>query len=268
MLVSCICVCHDKPDLAHEAIQSIVDQTYADWQALIVDSGVLYDAGYYDRFGWRHDPRIHLIRSDETPELRKSKAMAPWCFNECFRRGLVAGDLVMYLCDDDILYPNAFATFAEYSRRHPEAKAMYASQDIGVILPNGRRTIVGERRATQVGGKCCGGRVMECQVDYLQFCHRREILRHFGHDEYWPEGKDTETHADGIFIERIGEHVPIYPIDVKVSQNRRTAQSLNDPIDPISVRQFMSHSDGSAHVIGRRRSLRRECMRWRAESES
>ena len=87
--------------------------------------------------------------------------MAPWCFNECFRKGLVAGDLVMYLCDDDILYSNAFATFVDYSSRNPQAEAMYASQDIGVILPNGQRLITGERRATQVGGRCVGGRLMD-----------------------------------------------------------------------------------------------------------
>ena len=56
MLVSCICVCHNKPAFAHEAIRSIVNQSYPSWEAVIVDSGVLYDAGYYDRFAWRYDP--------------------------------------------------------------------------------------------------------------------------------------------------------------------------------------------------------------------
>src|SRR5439155_17165598 len=91
MLVTCICVCHNKPGIAHEAIESIVNQRYPNWEALVVDSGVLYDAGYYDRFAWRHDRRVKLIRSKETAETRRAKAMAPWCFNECFRNGLVSG---------------------------------------------------------------------------------------------------------------------------------------------------------------------------------
>lgn len=267
MLVSCICVCHNKPDLAHEAVQSIVDQTHPHWQALIVDSGVLFDTGYYDQFAWRHDPRIQLIRSEETPALRNARAMAPWCFNECFRKCLVRGDLIMYLCDDDILYPNAFATFASYVKRNPHAQAMYASQDMGVIWPNGSRSVVGERRATLLAGKCCAGRIVDCQVDYLQFCHKREVLQLFPHDEYWPEGKDTETHADGLFMERIGELVPIYPIDVKVSQNRRTAHSLNDPVEAISPIDCTRDAQASAHVVKRCRSLRKEAVRWRAEAE-
>ena len=103
--------------------------------------------------------------------------MAPWCFNECFRRGWVNGDLVMYLCDDDVLYPRAFETFVSYCRRHPEAQAMYASQDIGLIYPDGRHAILGERRATRIGGRCGSGRTMDCEVDYLQFCHRERYYR-------------------------------------------------------------------------------------------
>ena len=186
MRVSCLCVCHNKPDLTHEAVESIVHQCHPDWEALIVDSGVLYDAGYYEPFPWRIDPRIKLFRSDETDETRRTKAMAPWCYNECFRKGRVTGDLVMYLCDDDLLYPNAFATFVAYCRQHPDAEAMYASQDIGVIYPEGGRAVIGERRATERGGRCCGGRPMDCQVDYLQFCHKTDVLRHLPGDATGP----------------------------------------------------------------------------------
>jgi GT2 family glycosyltransferase len=230
MLVSCICVCHNKPDTAAEAIQSIIDQSYPHWEALVVDSGVLFDAGYYDRFGWRNDRRVRLIRSTETQSIRRSRAMAPWCFNECFRKGLVSGELVLYLCDDDIFYPHAFETFVAYRRCHPQAQAMYASQDIGVIYPSGRRAIIGERRAIAMGGRSCNGRQMDCEVDYLQFCHTKEVLSLLPAMEYWPEEKPTASHADGLFMERIGEHVPIHPIDVKVSQNRRTPESIYAPL--------------------------------------
>lgn len=241
MLVTCICVCHNKPDLTHEAIQSILDQSYPHWEALIIDSGVLYDAGYYAAFPWRRDPRVRLIRSKETDAIRRTKAMAPWCYNECFRRGLVSGEVVMYLCDDDLLYPNAFATFVSYCRQNPNALAMYASQDVAVIYPNGWRAIVGERRATQPGGRACEGRRMDCQVDYLQFCHKASILRSFPDPEYWPESKDSEKHADGIFMERVGKRTTIHPIDVKVSQNRRTIHSTYAPLRAFSLVECMAN---------------------------
>jgi hypothetical protein len=241
MRVTCICVCHNKPDITQEAIQSILNQSYSHWEAIVVDSGVLYDAGFYDQLRWRHDPRVQLIRSTETEETRRTKAMAPWCFNQCFRQGLVSGDLIVYLCDDDILYPNAFATFVSYCRENPHAQAMYASQDVAVIYPNGWRAIVGERRATLPGGRACQGRRMDCHVDYLQFCHKAVVLRALPNHEYWPEGKDSESHADGIFMERVGAYTTIYPIDVKVSQNRRTLRSTYAPVPPFTLIECMAN---------------------------
>jgi hypothetical protein len=108
--------------------------------------------------------------------------------------------------------------------------AMYASQDIGVIYPNGWRAVVGERRADRPGGKSCNGKQMDCVVDYLQFCHKTDLFSMFENNEYWPEGKDTESHADGVFMEKCGRLVPIFPIDVKVSQNRRTPNSTYVPV--------------------------------------
>src|SRR5262249_44555473 len=78
--------------------------------------------------------------------------------------------------------------------------------------------------ARDVGGSRWGGRALDRQVDYLQLCHRAEALRAFPGDEYWPEDKATEDHADGIFLERLGARFPIVPVDVKICQNRRTGR--------------------------------------------
>ncbi len=225
MLISCILISHDKPELCHEAVQSVVDQTHANWECLVLDSGVLFNQDYFASQSWSGDPRLKFICSHETEEIRRTKAMAPWCFNECFRRGWVRGDLVMYLCDDDILYPAAFATFVSFFTQYADSLAAYASQDIGVIHGNGWRSVIGERRARRVAGKCCNGRPLDCQVDYLQFCHRRSLLDRFEGREWWPEEKETESHADGIFLERCGSLTPIHPVDRKVSMNRRTFSS-------------------------------------------
>ena len=230
MLVSCLFVSHNKPEWCKEALSSVLAQSYSRWECLVVDSGELFDADYFEPV--KSESRFKLIRSTETKELRRSKAMAPWCFNECFRHGLVNGELVVYLCDDDLYYVDAFKTFVEYASANPHALAMYASQDLAVIHEDGRRVISGERRALAMGGRCCKGRLLDCQVDYAQMAHRRSLLNLIkGNDsrEWWPEGKATEGHADGIFMEKIGAVTPFYPIDVKVSQNRRTPKSLNCP---------------------------------------
>lgn len=221
--ITCLVVSHNKPDYIKEAVNSLLAQRFQEWQAVLVDSGVLYDAGF---FTWIQDPRIELVRSKETQEIRSTRAPAPWCFNECFRHGLVKGKLVTYLCDDDVWYDNAFEVFVTYWKHHPEAEAMYASQDVSIHV-NGHRYTIGERRAVHVMGHAAG-RYLDCVVDYLQFCHTLKVLDKLRGD-YWPEHKITETHADGVFMDRVGAVTPIHPIDIKIGQNRRTPKSTYKP---------------------------------------
>ncbi|MFN8543852.1 MAG: glycosyltransferase family 2 protein [Candidatus Binatia bacterium] len=228
--ITCLLVCHDRPALAREAIRSVAAQEFADWEAVVFDSGVLHDAGWYAQLPEMADPRIRLVRSWETEEIRRTKAIAPWCLNQCFRAGLVRGDLVVYLTDDDVFYPNAFGTFVDFRRRHPGVRAMYASEDLAVVHADGRTEVTGERRARHVGGQCCQGHTLAGFVDYLQLCHTRDVLDRFASDEYWPERLDTQHYGDALFLERLGSLVPVVPIDVKIGQNRRTSQSKYAPV--------------------------------------
>jgi hypothetical protein len=105
---TCIILSHDKPDYVVEALASLAGQTFQDWEGIVFDSGVLTDRGFFQQQPICADPRIRLIRSWETEELRNTKTIASWCFNECFRKNLVRGAFVTYLCDDDILYPPTY----------------------------------------------------------------------------------------------------------------------------------------------------------------
>lgn len=219
MLITCVLVSHDKPFYCKQAIDSVLKQSYLGWRLVVMDSGVLADQDY---FQW-DDERVKVVRTGETEDIRKTLAMAPWCFNEAYRRGLIEDGLVVYLCDDDLWYEDAFATFAEWF--HPRWDACYASQDYGIDRPPGTTTITGERRALEIRGRCAYGYPLDCHVDYAQLCIRRCVLERC----QWPEERVTQTHADGVFMERIGALTPIYPVPVKVSLNRRTSQSTYCP---------------------------------------
>jgi spore maturation protein CgeD len=222
--ITCLIVSPCKPDYVKEAINSVLIQTFQDWNAILIDSGHLYNSGF---FSWVTDPRFTIIPSGESPQMRNRISMAPWCFNECFRRGLVHGKYVTYLCDDDIWYDNAFSTFIEFSKTCDTVDAMYASQDVAMHDNKGGRFVVGERRAVNVMGLAAQAELLNCKVDYLQFCHSRRIVQK--HSIFWPESRNTETHADGVFMDMIGRYVPVYPIDIKVGQNRRTPLSTYVP---------------------------------------
>jgi spore maturation protein CgeD len=227
--LSIVIVSHNKPRFAKAAVQTVLDQTHTNWQGILMDSGVLLNQGFFD---YVKDPRLKVVPSGETPELARTKNMASWCFNRLLNSGQLTGELIMYLNDDDLLYPEAFESYWNFYRQHDRVpQAMYASQDIGLVDPDGKTQIIGHRVADRPGGRFCKGRKLDCQVDYLQFCHTAKILDRlrevYKTTQYHSEDKRDSHHADGIFMERIGALTKVYNIDKVLSMNRRTVQSAN-----------------------------------------
>jgi spore maturation protein CgeD len=226
---SLILVSHNKPNFVREAVQSVVTQTFQNWECILIDSGVLLKQDFFKDIS---DPRIRVIASGETPEEARTRNMASWCFNRLLTGGEVRGELIMYLCDDDLLYPEAFETYWNFYVQHDrEPQAMYASQDIGLVDQHGKTSVIGRRLAKKPAGRFCRGARLDCRVDYLQFCHSRAILEKYrevyGTTQYHSEDKRDAAHADGIFMERIGALTKVYPIAKVLSMNRRTVQSVN-----------------------------------------
>jgi hypothetical protein len=251
--VSIIVISHNKPRSIKEAVEGVLSQTHKDWEGVLVDSGILLNQGF---FGYLNDSRFRIVPSGETPAMAKTTNMAAWCCNKILNSNLLSGELVMYLCDDDLLYPAAFETYWNFYLQHDRApQAMYASQDIGLVDPNGDTQIIGRRVADRPGGRSCKGRKLDCQVDYLQFCHTARILGRFRDayktTQYHSEDKRDALHADGIFMEQIGALTTVHNIDKVLSMNRRTAESAN--------------IEYSASTLGRVRAILRAKLRGARE---
>lgn len=271
---SCILLSHDKAAYVGEAIDSLLAQTFRDWEAVVMDSGVLHDCGFFSSLPAMKDPRIRLVRSWETEEIRKTKTIASWCFNECFRKKLLNGQYVTYLCDDDLFYPNAFQVFHDYAQAHPDAKAMYASVDMTGLSANGEKLLFRELLAEEVKGSCCGGGPLDCHVDYLQLCHKADLFDLFPEGDFWPEDREVIQHADGIFLEKIGNLTPIYPIPVKIGENRKVPLSLNTGGERLELLLEMCRRENEIRRLGKLlaemgqelavlRSPREDCLRYR-----
>lgn len=224
-----IMLSHNKPEFCLQAIESLLKQSHKDFQCILTDSGILYDQGYFNFLNG--DKRFTIVRSEETEDIKNRLSIAPWCFNNCFRNHLVKGELILYLCDDDIYYENALEVFYNFFKKNPHVHAAYASEDMGFIEPDGVLINCGERIADIKRGRCILSEDLDCIVDYLQFCHKHEVLNWLSvkNQEYFPESKVCDNHSDGIYMSRIGDIVPVYPIDIKVGMNRRTPQSVHLP---------------------------------------
>ncbi|HEY7426967.1 MAG TPA: glycosyltransferase family A protein [Gemmataceae bacterium] len=269
-LISCILLSHDKAAHVGEAIDSLLAQTFSDWEAVVFDSGVLYDRGFFATLIAMKDPRIRLVRSWETEEIRKTKTIASWCFNQCFRKKFLNGQYVTYLCDDDLFYPNAFQAFSDYAGTHPDAMAMYASVDMTGVTAAGEKLVFRELLADEVKGNCCGGGPLDCQVDYLQLCHKAVLFDIFPGEDFWPEDREVVAHADGIFLEKIGSRVPIYPVPVKIGENRKVPLSLNTGGERLELLLEVCRREAEIQRLGkllaetgRELAELRSCLRYR-----
>lgn len=229
--VSVIIVSHNKPFFVKQAVQSLLDQTHRNWNAVLMDSGVLYNQGFFD---FIKDDRIKVVPTGETEELRRRVAMAPWCFNQALNGPDMPGELILYLCDDDLYVPKAFEVFWNFYQAHDRKPQMMYGCEIWEFWNRQNQVVVrGKRYADVMRGSYCQGFPIYTQVDYLQLCHTRKLLQMFqkryGTSEYYAESHAHDHDADGVFLEQLGALTPVYPIDALVAVHRNTAISVNYP---------------------------------------
>jgi glycosyltransferase involved in cell wall biosynthesis len=106
-LVSVLLPVHNGGDLLDESIHSILAQTFADFELLIIDDGSTDDS--YRRAANFKDPRIRILRNETNIGLTRS-----------LNRGLAEahGEYVARQDADDISMPNRFAAQVQYLRAH------------------------------------------------------------------------------------------------------------------------------------------------------
>lgn len=225
--ISVIICSHNKPQYAMQAVRSVVGQTMKDWNAILVDSGVLIDKGFFSKI---NDNRIQILRSNEPKDLSKTSNPAAWVFNRLIDSGKISGELVMYLCDDDFFYLTAFDSLWSFYNRNGKPDAMYGHEHYGSAR-DGKTTIKGFRIADVPRGMKAGGARLDCVVDYLQFCHTAKIIdnirKSLPNEPIHSERFEDRSHADGIFMERVGIITPVVPVDAWVGVNRRVETSVN-----------------------------------------
>ena len=214
LLCTVILTAHAQPDRVHEAIASVQAQTSPDWQLLIVDSGRIADTGAYERYAG--DARITVERTGETAELRAKIGIQAWAINEAWARGLVRGDLVMHLCDDDCLFPDAVATYLAAARAHPAQEAWYRAVERQQLDATGGVQPMGQLATCGVLGPGNSG---DCRIDGMQICHRREARTP------WPLQRQLAWHADGQWIDALAANHAVHPLPGVMGVHRHTPDS-------------------------------------------
>src|SRR6266849_10400417 len=142
-LVSVIIPCYNQAHFLHEAIESVLAQSYSNFEIILVNDGSTYSTAEVVR---RHSPVRYVYQ--ENAGLSSAR-------NTGLRHS--RGEFLVFLDADDRLLPHALETGVGSIREHPECAFVSGHCRVinatGVILPSPRQLRVeGEHYLTLLRG--------------------------------------------------------------------------------------------------------------------
>lgn len=214
--VSCLLTSYQKPKMLAEAIESVLQQTYQDFELLILednspDPGVLETVSRY----WAH-PKVVVYKSNVTMEERPKKVRYAVMANVGLR--IAKGEYVTYLCDDDLYYPTRLELMVERLSRG-DCQVVYGTQRL-LRVEDGEWAEIGRREAKDVLQKA------SLVVDHSSVMHSMKAGREVGgwveHPRYW-------TMADAVFWDRLtNAGFWFYPVPEVTDAHRFHLGSVNE----------------------------------------
>ena len=229
--VTILLTSHMKPCLG-DALASVAAQTRRDFECVVLDSGqwIGADGPLAAQMAavhatWSAHPLVEWVSTGELPGLHLRKCPVAWVTNEAIRAGLVRGRYLCTFYDDDEYYPRFIEVMAGYLDDHPEAGAVWCSQDRLTVARDGTTAAAGRIVADGVRA----GPVFDCLVDGAQVMWRTELLGKIG-DPWLPEAPDDGCrHSDGLFLNRLGEVASVWPVPDVLLAHRFTPWSTYTP---------------------------------------
>jgi len=214
----------NRPQYLAEAIESVVNQSFQNWELIVLNDGGVDVGEVVDKFA---DPRIIYV-----PDMVNKGAARR--FNQGL--ALARGEYVAYLGDDDLFYPNHLEVLSKALDEHPEAALAYSDLYAASSLADrktGRRYVLDKRIVVSRGFN------REFMFHYnhvlhVSLMHRLEAAKRVGgFDENvkvlieWSLNRRLVFLYDFIHVEEVtGEyHMPVFKSDRISVRERRDSES-------------------------------------------
>lgn len=205
---------NDGPYLP-EAIESLLSQTYSDFEFIIIDDAAQDDTPQILARYAAHDPRLRIIRNERNLGLTLS-----------LNRGLevAGGDYIGRMDADDIaIPPTRLADQVAFLDQHPEIGML--SGDMVYINPEGELLLEGRPiyGPTADHELLCWKLLWANPISHITVMLRREIL--VRHDlRYRPEYNRAEDYE---FWATLSRHTRLYRSEVVWAKRRMLASSVS-----------------------------------------
>lgn len=214
--VSVLLTSYNKPAMLAQAIDSVLLQTYQDFELLILEDNspnpeVLKTVARY----WDH-PKVVVYKSNVTEEERPLRVRYAVLANVGLR--IAHGKYITYLCDDDLYCPTRLERMVERLDKG-DCEVVYGSQRC-LHLKDGEWIELATRQAEKVLDKA------SMVVDHSSVMHTMKVGREVGG---WVEHPRWWGLADAVFWDRLTEagHL-FYPIPEVLDVHRYHSGSVSE----------------------------------------
>lgn len=220
-MISVITPSFNKPHYVLEALWSVFNQTYTDWEHLVLDNSTdgktdkklaLLDRNY----------KVNIQYLDFSPGFRQDYYVTAYLLNTWLPK--LKGDFIFYLSDDDIIKPECFEKCINAFAQHPDWSVLYfGMRSVRGSFEKGweENGFIGAVDIIKVGDGA------DCRIDGGQVMIRKSALEQLEKPYFSTSWKDA-SHCDGIFLTRLNQLFPFYPIPELLLNHRVTEVSTHD----------------------------------------
>jgi spore maturation protein CgeD len=206
--VSVILTSYNRPFFLKQAIDSVMAQTYQNWELLVMDDNSPGD-DIDSLMSQYNDSRIMYNKSDVSDSDRMLLTRYAVNINKAF--SLSSGAYITYLTDDDIYLPNRLADMSNAMQLHDVVYGGQACTSDGSSIDFIRPHADMHNNGHDI-------------VDHCSVMHTREV---FEKCDGWDENPIYWHAADGIFWNRIASYgYKMYPVGTITDIHRFHSTSI------------------------------------------
>jgi glycosyltransferase involved in cell wall biosynthesis len=183
-LISIVLPTYNGEKYIRQSIQSVIDQTYTNWELIIVDDASTDSTPAIIEGFAKSDQRIRSVRHMTNRKL-------PAALNNGFARA--NGEFLTWTSDDNVYKPPALSTMVHFLQVHPDIGIVYS--DFSLIDRNGN--LKNSRRVKPPAQLLIGSVIGAC------FLYRRDVMETIGGydpESFYAEDYDFWLRASNHFI--------------------------------------------------------------------
>ncbi|WP_176222261.1 glycosyltransferase family 2 protein [Tuberibacillus sp. Marseille-P3662] len=217
--VSVILTSYNQPQLVGRAIESMLAQTFDQWELYIMDDASNEQTQNVIR-EYIHHPNIHYINSEVNDCDRHKTTRYASLINQAIP--LTSGQYISYLTDDTEYEPERLAELVTFLRQHPDVAVVYSAQRVVQLDTKFRRQ---SERIDKTNGVLAHAAGL---VDHCSVMHTRNIADRVyqTYGSYWDDDPIHWYNGDAAFWRRLNRWSSFYPVKSVLDTTYQTPSSF------------------------------------------